>query len=156
MLIQTLTKPVSMYEEVKLLQTFNVATTENALSFALKAVCEFANWDYGEAWVPSKNGKVLELSPDWYIRSGKNPATVTFLEMFRACSEAFVMAPNVGLPGRVWLSQNPEWIPNVSTQPEGYFIRNKIAKACQIKTGLGIPFFVHPEVEAVLVFFKTA
>lgn len=155
MLIQARTKPQSAYEEVKLLQTLNIVNTPEGLAFSLKAVCEFAGWHYGETWIPSVEGRVVELSPHWYIRNSVDSKTATNLEMFRLCSEGFVMAPNVGLPGRVWLSQQAEWIPNISAQSEAYFLRNKIARACGVKTALGIPMMDRGEVWAVLAFFKT-
>ena len=156
MLTKAGTKLQSAYEEVRLLQTQDLPNTPNPLSFALKAVCEFGGWDYGEAWIPSLDGSVLELSPDsWYIPTYVDSATVTDLEMFRLCSEGFVMPPNIGLPGRVWLSGTPELVPNVSAQSEDYFLRNKIALAYGVKTGFGIPIRIDCKVQAVLVFFRT-
>ena len=155
MLIQEKTKLESVHEEVKFLQTLKVENTQKGLAYALKAICEFARWDYGEAWVPSEEGTILEISPVWYVNSSIDSVTVNSLEIFRFCSEGFVMPPKVGLPGRVWLSHQAEWISNLSTQSEGYFLRNKIAKACGIKTGLAIPLFINHEVGAVLTFFKT-
>ncbi len=155
MLIQEKTKLESVHEEVKFLHTLKVENTQDGLAYALKAICEFARWDYGEAWVPSEEGTVLEISPVWYVNTSIDSATANTLELFRFCSEGFVMPPNVGLPGRVWLSQQAEWIPNLSTQSEGYFLRNKIAKACGVKTGLGIPLFINNEFKAVITFFKT-
>lgn len=155
MLTQARNTTPSAYEEVKLLQTLKITNTQEGLALALKAVCEFAGWHYGEAWIPSSEGRVVELSPHWYIRNCVDSKTATSLEMFRLCSEGFVMAPNVGLPGRVWLSQQAEWIPNISAQSEAYFLRNKIARACGVKTALGIPMTAKAQVWAVLAFFKT-
>lgn len=154
-LVKRGTKLPTVYEEVRLLQTLDVPRTPEGLKFALKAVCEFTRWDYGEAWIPSSDGKVLKLAPDWYISNVCNSTSVTALEMFQLLSEGMTMPPNTGLPGRVWLSQQAEWIPNVSTQSEALFLRNKIAKACNVKTALGIPLFAGDQVWAVLTFFKT-
>lgn len=155
MLLQTKNKSDSEYQEVKFLRNLKIENTPEGLYFALKAICEFAGWDYGEIWIPCAKGMVLEMSPIYYIKPSPNAASMASLELFQFCSESLIMPPNVGLPGRVWLSENPEWIPDLSSQSERYFLRNKIAKACGVKTGLGIPFIVKSEVEAVLLFFKT-
>jgi serine phosphatase RsbU (regulator of sigma subunit) len=44
-----------------------------------------------------------------------------------------------GLPGRVWSSQQPEWIQDVSQQPDTRFLRIQMAKAVGFKAALGIP-----------------
>lgn len=113
---------------------------------AIKLICKTGGWDYGEAWIPSTDG-VLELSPVWYSR----PNTEA-IEKFRLCSEAFVIPPNQGLPGRVWAKEQPEWIVDVSAKTETYFLRNQIAAACSVKAGFGIPI-KGDRVLVVLVFF---
>lgn len=155
MLLEARTKQQSAHDEVKLLQTLNVSQTPEGLSFALKVVCEFGGWDYGEAWIPCLEETVLELTSEWYISTSVDSSTVTALEMFRLVSDGFVMPPNVGLPGRVWATKTPEWIPNVSAESEAYFLRNKIARACGVTTGFGIPLISDRQVWAVLAFFRT-
>lgn len=115
MLIKEITKSPSVDEEVKLLQ-MDLQNTQESIKYALKAVCEFTRWDYGEVWIPSFGGKVLEQAPDWYISNFCNYTATRALEMFRLLSEGLVMRPNRGLPGRVWLSQQAEWIPNLAAQ----------------------------------------
>lgn len=124
-----------------------------ALSIALLQVCKATNWDYGEAWIPGKNGSFLELSPVWHSNTRLGRATMSALEQFRLCSEDFILTPATGLPGRVWSSQQPEWITDVSAHSETYFLRNQIAKACGIKAGFGVPILANHHVLAVLVFF---
>ncbi len=150
-------------EEIKLLQTLTQAISEApdfhiALSVALLQVCEVTGWDYGEAWTPGNDGRVLELSPVWYCRNCRDyrsSASVPAFEQFRLCSEKFVLPPATGLPGRVWSSQQPEWIADVSAQSETYFLRNQIAKACGVKAGFGVPILANHQVLAVFVFFMS-
>lgn len=122
------------------------ANFQTALHVVLKHICEVTSWEYGEAWIP--NGKILELSPVWY----SIPNTEA-LEKFRLCSEAFILSANKGLPGRVWASKQPEWIVDVSTESETYFLRNQIAKACGVKAGFGIPVMSCDRASVVIVFF---
>jgi len=150
-------------EENQLLQTLNQAISEapdfhTALFVTLLQVCELTGWGYGEAWIPCKNSRVLELSPVWYStpqRAFIGNTTALAIEQFRLCSESFVLPPAIGLPGRVWSSQQPEWIVDVSAHSETYFLRNQIAKACGIKAGFGVPVIVNHQVLAVLIFFMT-
>lgn len=125
----------------------NLSYFHEQLYAALKLVCQTSGWDYGEAWIPSSDG-VLELSPVWYSLPDAEA-----IEKFRLCSEAFVIPPNQGLPGRVWTSKKSEWIVDVSARSETYFLRNQIAKACSVKAGFGIPIASDRQVILVLVFF---
>ena len=124
----------------------NSAYFQSQLYEAIKLVCQTGEWDYGEVWIPSDD--ILELSPVWYSRLDSEA-----IEKFRLCSEAFVIPPNQGLPGRVWAKGQPEWIVDVSARSETYFLRNQIAKACGVKAGFGIPIKRDRQVIVVLVFF---
>ncbi|MBV9384834.1 MAG: GAF domain-containing protein [Chroococcidiopsidaceae cyanobacterium CP_BM_ER_R8_30] len=124
---------------------------QNALAVALSRVCEISSWEYGEAWILSQKGTVLELSPAWCKNCG-DKVELLALEQFRLCSEGFIFPPSVGLPGRVWSSQQPEWISDASAQSENFFLRNQIAKAFGVKAGFGVPVIAELEVRAVLVF----
>ena len=146
--------------KVQLLQTLarwiGKTTELNAvLAATLRTVCESINWDYGEAWMLSQDGTILELIPAWYVNPKRSVEQVSDLEKFRICSEDFILSPGVGLPGRVWSSQQPEWMLDASAQSETYFLRHYIAKAFGIKTGLGVPILANAQVIAVLVFFRS-
>ena len=118
----------------------------SALEVILQQVGETIGWDLGEAWIPDSEGIVLKSSRGWYAN---DPRMVTF----RLESENLTFARNIGLPGRVWVSQQPEWVEDVSVgYPE--FIRTKIALEIGFKAGFGVPILVGDEVLAVLVFFK--
>ena len=117
-----------------------------ALKVALQKVCEATGWDFGEAWVPKADGSVLECSPAWH---GKHEG----LERFRSASQAFTFAPGVGIPGRVWVSKQPEWRRDVSLETNDVFLRNYLAAEVGLKAGLGIPLLTTSGVLAVLVFY---
>ena len=74
---------------------------------------------------------------------------------FQICSQEFVLSRGEGLPGRVWQFCQPEWLDDVSVQAEGYFLRNQIAKALNVKAGLALPIVVNSQVLAVVVFFMS-
>jgi hypothetical protein len=127
---------------------------EAAITPILIQVCEVADWDYGEMWIPSDHLSILELSPVWHIAS--NTTNATSLEQFRLCSEGFILSPGEGLPGRVWLSEQSEWIADATVESESYCLRNQIATAFDISAGFGVPIIANDQVQAVLVFFKSA
>jgi PAS domain S-box-containing protein len=138
-------------EEIRLLLTLMQAINEvenfnAALEIALKKVCEATGWDYGEAWIPGPDGSVLEFSPVWYSRTRS-------LKRFRSLSEKFTFPHGIGLPGRIWLAMQPEWIPDVSMSPETVFPRVQIVKEAGLKASLGVPIIAEGGVMAVLLFF---
>lgn len=124
------------------------------LTSALKQVCEETDWEYGEVWMPTADNTILELMSARYISTRVDSDRHLAWEQFWSCSEDFVLHPGEGLPGRVWSSQQPEWIADVSIQAESYFLRNQIAKAFSVKAGFGVPV-VEGQVGVVLVFFMS-
>ncbi len=137
-------------EEVRFLQTMTQAIGESAnfhsaLGVALRLVCDFTGWAFGESWIP-KGDRTLECSPAWY-RNNQN------LDYFRLESENLTFLPGIGLPGRVWSSQEPEWIQDVSTATDTAFLRKRSALEVGFKSALGIPIVASDRVLAVLVFF---
>ncbi|NEP11433.1 MAG: response regulator [Symploca sp. SIO2C1] len=119
----------------------------SALEVILRQVCETIDWDFGEAWVPNQDATVLEYSQSIYA---KNPG----LEEFRQQSSQVTFARDVGLPGRIWSSKQPEWLEDVSAQPCSVFQRSQITATLQLKAAFGVPIFFNEQVLAVLVFFK--
>nr|WP_242040756.1 PAS domain-containing protein [Coleofasciculus sp. FACHB-1120] len=173
-------------EEIQLLQTLTQAIStapdfHTALSVALRQVCEKTGWDFGEAWIPSSDGSVLECSPAWYsstlelqverlqLQGLNQPANFQAanwypnpklqselplsLREFRLQSEMLKFAPGIGLPGRVWLSKQPEWIPDASIQPPPFFMRTQFARDCGLKAGFAVPIISKERVVAILTFF---
>jgi len=148
-------------EELQLLQTITQAIStapdfHSALEVALNKVGEATGWDFGEAWIPSPNREFLESSPVWY-------SSTPTLERFRRYSEGLKIDPGQVLPGKVWISKKPEWIPDVSEETATSFLRNQIAKECGLRAGFAVPIIApqHSDdsetaektVLAVLVFF---
>lgn len=137
-------------EQVRLLQTMTQAISEaedfhSALGVALHHVCEATDWNFAEAWIP-QDGKALTCSSVYYKSDDK-------LEKYRKLSESLTFAPGIGLPGRAWLSQQPEWVQDVSTLSDSISLRSQMAKECGLKAGLGIPIIANEQVLAILVFF---
>ncbi|MGF1589054.1 MAG: ATP-binding protein [Pleurocapsa sp.] len=138
-------------QEIRLLQTITQAITEapnfdSAIAITLRKVCETIGWSFGEAWIPDRQAKLLKPSPAWYCSMEK-------LKYFRKVSAKSIFPYQVGKPGRVWATKQPEWTEDASIQDEAVFLRGKIAQAVGLKAALGIPMIANDEVIAVLVFF---
>jgi PAS domain S-box-containing protein len=138
-------------KEVQFLNSITRAIFESqdfyaALGVALQKVCEATGWDFGEAWVPMADGSALECSPAWYSKTQS-------LDPFRCASEKLTFPPNIGLPGRVWVSQHPEWRRNVSAESHEVYLRAQLARDVGLKSALGIPIIANEGVLAVLVFY---
>lgn len=131
----------------------NLSNLQANFAAALSRVCHAIDWDYGEVWLPDSEARLVEISSVWYGHQDRSSDRLDDLRKFRACSEKFVLAIDEGLPGRIWRSRQTEWINDVSTQSEGYFLRNQIAKAFNLKAGFGFPVFYDQEIVGILVFF---
>ncbi|NJO11431.1 MAG: PAS domain S-box protein [Leptolyngbyaceae cyanobacterium SL_1_1] len=136
----------------QLLQSIHQAISEapdfdSALRQILQQVCCFSKWEFGEVWLPDKSQTGLTYSPIWY-------AALSELEQFGLISQRYQFPIGTGLPGRVWQSQQLEWIRDVSTVSESKFLRAKSALSVGLKTGVGIPILFGREPLAVLAFFR--
>jgi diguanylate cyclase (GGDEF)-like protein/PAS domain S-box-containing protein len=156
-------------EELQLLQSLTQSISEapdfdTAIEVALRKVCEATHWDFGEAWIKSADGTVLECSTAWCSKDVKDTETqdkekfsqlpITHpLGEFRRHSQTYTFAPGIGLPGQVWSSRQPLWIRDVSIEPESFFARSPLAKTCGLKAGFGVPILADEQVLAVLAFF---
>ncbi|MDY7008836.1 MAG: GAF domain-containing protein [Cyanobacteriota bacterium] len=122
------------------------------ITISLEKICVSTHFPYGEAWIPDEDKNLLQLSSSYYINSGFGNND---LEQFWVCSQDFILSRGEGLPGRVWLSKEPEWIIDLTIESEGYFLRNQIAKAFGIKSGFSVPVIAQNQVLIVLAFFTT-
>lgn len=119
----------------------------SALEVILHQVGETIGWDLGEAWIPDAEGIVLQSSRGWY-------ASNSSMASFRSESEKLTFGLNIGLPGRVWASKQPEWVEDFSQAGYPDFLRSDLAQETGFKAGCGVPILGGDEVLAVLVFFK--
>ena len=124
-----------------------VSDIKSALISILKLIGQHINWDFAEAWIPAADGTVLEYSSDW-CNIG------ICCEQFQQANAMFTFAPGRGLPGRIWLSQQPEWIADISDTSESVFHRVQIVAKAGLRAAFGVPIVDNKRVLAVLVFFK--
>lgn len=129
----------------------SVSDLHRSLTELLRFVCTNTEWEYGESWIPNENYQILELSPAYSLSDTLDFHRVKAWTQFQMCSKSFVLHAGEGLPGRVWQSQQAQWIGDASS--ETYFLRNQIAQAFGVRAGFGIPILAGSKVLAVAVFF---
>ncbi|MCU0524840.1 MAG: GAF domain-containing protein [Elainella sp. Prado103] len=141
-------------EELQLLLNITQAITaapdfDQALYAALQALCEVTGWTYGEVWLPSADGSVLECSPVWYSNQAE-PSVVQSIHNLRQSYANVTFHPNEGIAGRVWNQQQPEWSLNSESEVEPALefesgqsrYRFQLVNHYGIKARLGVPIMV--------------
>ena len=111
----------------------------------LRAVCESLDWDFGALWIVDRNGAVLRCVETWHRPSKPVP-------VFEAATRQRTFEPGVGLPGRVWKSGRPAWIPDVVAASN--FPRGPMAVAGGLHGAFGFPIALGPETLGVIEFFS--
>ncbi len=119
---------------------------EQATPRILRAICETLGWEHGALWRVDATEGVLRCAEVW------SPEGAAFPE-FDAVSLKITFAPGTGLPGRVWTTGKPAWIPDVVQ--DANFPRAKVADREGLHAALGFPIRLPDgEVIAVLEFFS--
>jgi len=122
------------------------ATLEEAVRKTLSNVCEFKDWPVGHAYVLSdKLPNTLVSSSIWYVTDPEKFRT------FQQITEQSSFEHGIGLPGRVMASGKPDWIVDVTLDPN--FPRAQLARDIGVKAGFACPVFANDKVIAVLEFF---
>jgi PAS domain S-box-containing protein len=121
------------------------ATLEEATTKILQAVCECLVWDVGALWSLDKKAGVLRCVEVWHKESIEVPE-------FEATSHETTFIPGIGLPGRVWFSREPMYIPDVVR--DANFPRAPIAAREVLHAAFGFPILLGGEVLGVMEFFS--
>src|SRR3989338_6689698 len=115
----------------------------------LQAICESLEWDQGEVWSVLWNAdlqaNVLRCVGTWH------PPSASFPE-FEAVTRQIEFASGVGLPGRVWASGEPAWIPDVTQ--DANFPRAPVAAKEGLRAGFAFPLKSDGGVLGVMGFFS--
>jgi signal transduction histidine kinase len=121
------------------------ATLEEATTKILQAVCECLVWDVGALWSLDKEAGVLRCVEVWHKESIEIPE-------FEATSRATTFIPGIGLPGRVWFSREPMYIPDVAR--DANFPRAPITAREVLHAAMGFPILLGGEGLGVMEFFS--
>jgi PAS domain S-box-containing protein len=121
------------------------ATIEQATPRILRAMGECLGWDVGALWRVDREAGTLRCVELWHKASIKVPE-------FERASREFTFVPGLGLPGRVWSSLKPEYIPDVV--PDANFPRAPIAEREGLHAAFGFPILLGGEALGVVEFFS--
>ena len=139
--------PMLLQEELSLAAS-RAKSTRRALRIIIRRLCGEFDWDFGEAWVPSRDGTVLKPGTVW---PRSNPDYVPF----RQASRRLGFLPGSGLPGRAWLERRPIGIADVEVAPAEHFTRRDAALATGIHTTVALPLLAGREdVVAIVVLYR--
>ncbi|HEY6152582.1 MAG TPA: PAS domain S-box protein [Candidatus Udaeobacter sp.] len=119
-------------------------STKDAAPRIVQAICEMAGWDAGAVWDINRPGGRLFCVDFWHRPSVKMPA-------FEAATRWTTLAVGTGLPGRVWKSSQPIWVPDI-TQGNN-FTRTRMAKKNGLRGAVCFPIKLDNEVVAVVECF---
>lgn len=116
------------------------------LQLCLDSVCELTGWPVGHAYLP-RPGDPPSLEPTaiWH-------GDLAEFAPLRAATEASTFTAGEGLPGRIWRTQEPEWI--ADTRAHGAFPRARLVEDVRVQSAFGFPIISGGEVMAILEFFS--
>jgi two-component system sensor histidine kinase/response regulator len=119
----------------------------DALRRILEAICDGLGWAAGGVWWIDRQAGVLRCGGFWH-----SPACP--LDEFESISQQTTFSGGVGLPGRVWASGRPAWIPDVAN--DANFPRAIVAGREGLHGALGFPIAVGSEVLGVIEAYSGA
>jgi PAS domain S-box-containing protein len=121
------------------------ATLESAAPRIIEAMCELLDWSIGVLWYVDPKSSVLECA------AACNLPSVQAAEFLGDLRER-TFEPGAGLPGRVWASGEPAWVPDVTK--DNNFSRALLADTEGLHAACGFPIRLNNEVLGVIEFFS--
>jgi PAS domain S-box-containing protein len=120
---------------------------EDAAPRMLEVVCRELGWQCGGLWQVSGDQEVLRCVGTWHEPGPR-------LEPFAAATRQAVFGRGIGLPGRVWSSRAPAWVPDVTR--DANFPRATVAVTAGLHAAFALPIMQGPRVLGVLEVFQSA
>jgi len=117
----------------------------DAGALILQAICEALGWTVGAFWRVDTAANVLRCVLTWHASQSR-------VEEFERITTEKTCAPGVGLPGRVWPSRMPAWIPDVTRDDD--LPRARSAAKAGLHAAFAIPVLIDDTVFGVLEFFN--
>ena len=122
------------------------STLAEATPQIIQRICNSLAWHVGAIWEVDRNSATLSCAGVWHVGSAKFPA-------FEATTKQRTFEKGVGLPGRVWASGEPAWIPDVVH--DANFPRAGIAAQEGLHAAFGFPIRLGAEIHGVIEFFSS-
>jgi two-component system, cell cycle sensor histidine kinase and response regulator CckA len=122
-------------------------TLAEAGAAILRAIAESLDWQAGVLWILDRERDVLRCLELWHSPD------VDLGEFARVTREA-TFAPGVGLPGRVWESDEPIWHRDVTALMGSQFPRLPHATAAGVRGAFAFPIRSGTAITGVIEFFS--
>src|SRR5262245_44288576 len=120
-------------------------TLEQAAPRMIAAVCQALGWQCGAIWQVDRARKVMRCVGTW-----REPGLS--IDEFTRFTRAATFERGIGLPGRVWNTRQPEWIPDVTQATN--FPRAPVAERVGLHAAFALPIMQGRRVQGVLEFFS--
>ena len=111
----------------------------------LETVCEGLGWQVGVLWSVDHQEEVLHCVDVWH-------SPILDASGFESTCLSTNFVKGNGLPGRIWETGKPAWIPNLKKDPN--FPRAPLAERSGLRAGFGFPILLGEEVIGVIEFFS--
>ncbi|HSE38177.1 MAG TPA: MASE1 domain-containing protein, partial [Blastocatellia bacterium] len=121
------------------------STVADATTRVLRIICEAFGWELGAMWILDPGADVLRCQKVWRgpsAHSGK----------FESICYERTFSLGVGLPGRVWASLKPAWIPDVTSDDNSP--RAPFAAREGLRAAFGFPILSGERALGVIEFFS--
>jgi two-component system, sensor histidine kinase and response regulator len=116
-----------------------------AMPRILEAICTTLGWEHGALWRVDAQARALQCVAAWHIPE------VDF-SGFEELSRHRTFSPGEGLPGRVWASGRPTFIPDVLQ--DSNFPRAPVAAREGLHAAFGFPIVLGSRILGVMEFFS--
>src|SRR5687768_17239420 len=117
----------------------------DAVPKILAAICKAFGWEHAALWEIDRQAARLRCAQIW-------SADGTSFPDFDAASRRTSFERGAGLPGRVWATGQPAWIPDVVHDTN--FPRAAVAAQEGLHAAFGFPILLRGEVLSVMEFFS--
>ncbi len=144
-LVNTSAMLTTLHETV--VMAAEVETLEEALERCLAAICRLSGFTVGHIYGRSSDREESLVSTGiWYMTEPKD------FQSLREVTERTKFQVGVGLPGRIWSSGEPAWIPDV--MDDSNFPRSQSGVNIGVHCAFGFPVKIRGRLVAVLEFFQ--
>src|SRR4029078_11511105 len=121
------------------------STCEEAAPRILESICSTFGWEHGACWAIDADGQELRCMNIWTAAAARFP-------VFETTSRGMLFTRGQGLPGRVWETAQPAWIPDVTRDRN--FPRARIAAREVLHAAFGFLVILRGNVHGVMEFFS--
>jgi PAS domain S-box-containing protein len=111
----------------------------------IQAVCDITGWELGLIWLVDRDAAVLRCEALWHQPTVPGSGLT-------AMKEYPSFPSGVGLPGRIWASGEPTWVPDVLKDVN--FPRAQVAADAGLHGAFGVPIRSGRRMMGVIEFFS--